>query len=205
MIDHFVLGAADLDRAMQFVADAIGVEPAPGGRHPKLGTHNALVSLGERQYLEILAPDPTRDVLVDALAMLPCLAAPRLVKWAVATNDVAQAQELLQTHGFPRHSIESGSRTRADGSEVSWRQVGFLGAQSLEVPFVIEWAAGSTHPATGAPGGCSIARFTVRSESHAALRRLCADLNAAVEVARATVPRLELVLDTPRGEVKLTS
>ena len=88
---------------------------------------------------------------------------------------------------------------------VSWRQVGFLASQDLAVPFVIEWAQGSAHPADGAPGGCSISRYTVGYRDREQLQRLCKDLGAAVTTVRAPDSWLELVLDTPKGEVKLTS
>ena len=35
-----------------------GVAPQPGGKHVAMGTHNALLRLGERVYLEIIAIDP---------------------------------------------------------------------------------------------------------------------------------------------------
>ncbi len=88
---------------------------------------------------------------------------------------------------------------------MSWRQVGFLVPQDLAVPFFIEWAEGSAHPAEGAPGGCSIARYTVGYRNRDRLQRLCTDLGAAVITFSAHDSWLELVLDTPRVEVKLTS
>lgn len=205
MIDHFVLGVAQLESGMRCVADATGVDPVLGGRHTQLGTHNALVALGERQYLEILAPDPTQPVLVDALTALRGLTVPTLVKWAAATDDVDRASELMRGHGFAVDAVERGSRTRSDGKVLHWRQVGFLSVSSLDVPFVIEWGAGSVHPAEDSPGGCAVARFTVSSPRSAALSQLCTDLGAAVTVRRGAVARLELVLDTLRGVVELTS
>ena len=205
MIDHFVLGVADLEEGVRFVAAASGVEPIPGGRHTRLGTHNALVSLGERQYLEILAPDPTQDVLIDALAALPNLAVPTLIKWAAATDDADRAADLLRTRGFPVDTVASGSRTRTDGKEVHWRQAGFLAPSSREIPFIIEWGKTSAHPADDSTGGCTIAKFTVQSPQAEALADLCADLATPLLIEDGAVARMELVLDTPRGEVKLTT
>ena len=53
-IDHVILGIDDLDRGVKAFEAASGVKPVYGGKHPG-GTHNALVSLGDGIYLEILA------------------------------------------------------------------------------------------------------------------------------------------------------
>ena len=205
MIDHFVLGVADLEDGVEFIAAATGVEPAVGGCHPALGTHNALVSLGPRRYLEILAPDPTQDALVDALAMLPQLTTPALVKWAAATDNADRARELLRAHGFQVAAVESGSRTRADGKELHWRQAGFLASSGLEIPFVIEWGRTSLHPGDDSPGGLEVARFTLQSPQAEVLADLCAALETPLLIEDSSVAAMELVLDTPRGQVKLTS
>ena len=56
-------------RASSYVADLTGATPRPGGKHAGMGTHNALVKLGERLYLEIIAIDPDGDQ-ADAHALV---------------------------------------------------------------------------------------------------------------------------------------
>ena len=57
-LDHFVVAVPDVRAASRAVADALGIEPAFGGAHPDHGTCNALLSLGEGRYLELIGPDP---------------------------------------------------------------------------------------------------------------------------------------------------
>ena len=61
-VDHLVWCVPDLDAGIRALEAMTGVKAVAGGRHPGVGTHNALLSLGDTaSYIEIIAPDPGQD------------------------------------------------------------------------------------------------------------------------------------------------
>ena len=57
-LDHLVVVCRDLAQGAAWLRERTGVEPQPGGKHKLMGSHNALLRLGARTYLELLAIDP---------------------------------------------------------------------------------------------------------------------------------------------------
>jgi Glyoxalase-like domain len=57
-LDHPVITAPTLTAGTAWVESTLGVTPQPGGKHQRMATHNALLSLGDSTYLEVIAPDP---------------------------------------------------------------------------------------------------------------------------------------------------
>jgi len=98
-LDHIVIGCATLDDGIDWVEQQLGARPVPGGQHVAMGTHNALLRLGARAYLEVIAIDPDgvtpagpRWFSLDEPEMQTLLAAgPRLITWAVRCESLANA------------------------------------------------------------------------------------------------------------------
>ena len=58
IIDHLVIAVRSLEDGVAYITEQLGVLPVPGGEHPRMGTHNALVRLGDTTYLEVIAANP---------------------------------------------------------------------------------------------------------------------------------------------------
>ncbi len=71
-LDHIVFLVPDLEAGMDRFEAITGVRPLSGGIAPgRTASHNALVSLGGRSYLEVFSPD--RAMTSGALnSTLPC-------------------------------------------------------------------------------------------------------------------------------------
>jgi len=209
LLDHIILGCNELKSGIRFVEERTGVRAALGGVHPDRGTSNALLSLGERHYLEIMAPDPNaKDVQAWAarqLDVLKALPKPRLMGWAVHPNDIDSLAKKFRESGLQILGPWPGSRTRPDGRVVSWKSFSLADDRHGLLPFFIEWGKDSVHPSSDAPTGCHIRRFaladTDTEELSKALRRI--EVEAPVEHSQTT--NLRLQIQGPGGTLEITS
>src|SRR5215470_3618673 len=114
LLDHILLGCSDLDRGIAFVEERTGVRAAFGGVHPGRGTQNALLSLGTRRYLEIIAPDPQQSgaPVLQEDRDLRKLAEPRLLGWAAHPGDIQALAAKLAEVGIAAEGPTPGSRER---------------------------------------------------------------------------------------------
>src|SRR5690349_20067738 len=111
LIDHLIYAAPDLTAAVADLEARFGVRAQAGGRHPGLGTHNALLALGPRTYLEIIAPDPEQP---EPSARHPFAVAGldrgALVSWALTCDDIDQAVSAARSQGYDPGEIADGQR-----------------------------------------------------------------------------------------------
>lgn len=206
-IDHLVFAAPTLALGIEHIADLTGAAPRPGGKHAGMGTHNALVKLGERLYLEIIAIDPAGDKptrrrwfdLDDGNLIADLFDRPRLIHWVVRTRDI----EFAAKHaGYDPGPIVPFAR-----DVYRWRitvpEDGRRPGRGV-LPTLIQWQ--SSHPADALPdSGLTLEQLAASHPEPAVIRRALERLGLG-DVLRVTFDRdarLAVMLRTPRGLVAL--
>jgi hypothetical protein len=206
-IDHLLLGVGDLDRGIEWVENLTGVKAVYGGSHPNLGTWNALLSLGGRRYLEIIAPDPSQPDFrfwID----LRSLTVPRLVSWAANTEDPDYICKVAEEHHHRAMGPQEGSRARPDGKVLRWATVrlrtSLQPAGTVEaVPFFIRWAGDSKHPSQDSPPGCELVSFRIIHPEPSRLTTALLRFGIQAQVDRGEQVALVANLQTPNGRVEI--
>ena len=162
-LDHLVVASAHLDEGIDWVEQHLGVRPHPGGQHVTMGTHNALLKLGPRCYLEVIAIDPDgapparpRWFALDEATMRSRLASgPSLVTWVLRCESLAAAcgrvPDLGEILTMSRGDFHWQIAVPEDGS-LPWSGV---------LPAAIQWSAGADesvpHPCDRLPdSGCDL-------------------------------------------------
>ena len=203
-IDHLVWAAPNLERAIDELQARTGASAIPGGAHPGAGTRNAVLGLGARSYLEVLAPDPVQAAQPGPAAQLARLAAPTLHTFAVATDRLDRVAAKLEKAGLPHAGIIPMSRRLPTGRLVRWRLLIPAGhAYGPLAPFFIDWGD-SPHPSEEADQGCRLTGLTLRHPEAWSLGPLLERLEVEVKV-EAGPAEISAELDTPRGKVRLSS
>ena len=178
-LDHLVVAAATLADGIDYVAEITGVTPQPGGKHVAMGTHNALVRLSERTFLEIIAIDPEgtkparpRWFDLDNIALQAELTErPRLIHWVARTTGIERVAAACPIPLGDVHPMARG--------DYRWRITipddGTLPAKGV-VPTLIEWDV-PQHPAESLPkSDVSIASLAAAHPEPAPIRAALAAL-----------------------------
>ena len=205
--DHLVVAALTLEQGCEWVEARLGVRPQPGGKHVAMGTHNALVGLGKRFFLEIIAIDPDataparpRWFDLDEPRMKAALAeGPHLIHWVARTTDIDAWAARLPEHG---------AVTPITRGDMAWRITipadGHRPGRGL-VPTLIQWSD-ARHPADRlADSGLRLAAIAGEHPTPELIRAEIAalDLSDVLKVTYAKSPRLAMMLRSPRGTAVL--
>lgn len=204
LLDHILLGCSDLDRGIAFVEEHLGVRAAFGGVHPGRGTQNALLSLGERRYLEIIAPDPKQSS-VQQYSVITKLKEPQIIGWAAHPGDLEVLAARLRSAGISFEGPTPGSRERPDGRVLHWSALRLKDDAQGLLPFIIDWSADSLHPSADAPKGCSLIRFEAVTPNAEALKKQAALVGLDLPVIKGDKPQLRATFAGPKGQFSVTS
>ncbi|MEM6769639.1 MAG: VOC family protein, partial [Bacteroidota bacterium] len=152
-LDHLVYAVPDLQQAVDWFEANTGLRPAIGGRHLHQGTHNAVVNLGKGAYLEVVAPDPDNTSIPPPRWMgVDLITKPRMVRWSLKSNDLAQDAQRLQAVNPALGTIHTGQRKLTTGDLLRWQMTLPLSTPAIDlIPFFLDWTASDFHPTDRMP------------------------------------------------------
>jgi glyoxalase-like protein len=208
VLDHLVVAAATLAQGEDHLEMLLGVRPQRGGKHVAMTTHNSVLRLGPRTYIEVIAIDPDASVparprwfALDTDALRASLSgAPRLIHWVARTGDIDAARRVCPIDLGDVHPMER----RGFAWRITIPADGHLPGGGV-LPTLIQWSD-ARHPTDVMPeprvrlvalAGAHPEPATIRS----ALAAL--SLTDTIKVTFAATPRLAALLRTPRGAVTL--
>ena len=193
-IDHLIVGVADLETGIELMERVTGVRPAVGGSHPGNGTRNALMSLGDETYLELLAPDPGQAVDNDEIRELRSLTKPTPIGWAVSGANETALRDSFVGRGLSLSQSMPGSRRKPDGSILRWTTFGYAEFDNPLAPFFIFWDDLLLHPSRTSPGGCRLGEVKIDHSAAEQLRQAIEPLRLGVSITAAPTPRMIVLL-----------
>lgn len=140
-IDHVILPVHDLALEAARLEARYGLASIEGGRHPRWGTANWIVPLGDA-YIELVAVADRETAGRSAFGRWIASALPgRPLGWAVRTDSIDAIGHRL---GQP---VAPGSRVDPHGTLITWRSVGLdIVVRESGLPFFIQWGDGVTLP-----------------------------------------------------------
>ncbi len=181
-----------------------GVRAVAGGNHRKLGTHNALMHLGNRSYLEIVAPDPDHDGGPWSRSLQE-LTEPTLLHWVLARSNLGDYTKGLSGLIGGDNEVGSIARHHPTLGELSW-EILLLPQHDhgCLVPFLIDWGD-STHPTELLEHRCTLGNARISTSDLPDVMKIASWLGIDAEFVEASEPKLEFRIDTPKGEIILAT
>jgi hypothetical protein len=209
-IDHIIVGCSDLHRAIRHFERLTGFEARLGGVHAGGATHNALLPLGQRRYLELLSPvdadRPSDDywfvraaACVEPRVLSYCLRAPMPLE---ALSDKAKSM------GWQQSEVISNGRVTPDGRRLRWQYVvPSVEDFGLAFPFFIDWLD-SEHPSASLQSAdddpdMQLVEFKVGHPRFARLSALLSAVGCAIETFPAKSTQFHVVIQTPGERISL--
>jgi len=202
LLDHLVYATPDLEATCRELEIRLGVRASAGGQHPGRGTHNALISIGPRAYLEIIAPDPLQPETRPVWFGIDQLTAPKLINWAVRIVDLeAFVKEISPNANVG--AVRSGSRNTPEGTTLSWRLTEPQLVQGAGlIPFLIEWNS-RRHPADSAITGPRLVQLRIEHPDPQLIRKQLNSLRLEVAIEQGSSPALVAIFEGANDLIEL--
>jgi hypothetical protein len=199
-IDHVVMAVRDLEAAAERLRQRYGLASVAGGRHRRWGTGNRIVPLGA-SYVELLAvldEQVAEDTPLGRALLERTVDGDRWFALCLADDEIGSTAARLGL------TVEPGSRTRTDGSEIRWRGAGIEDPRRTpDLPFFIAWETPDAHPgrmpAVHPSGAHAITRVDVAGDE-AAFRAWAGERPIPVRFVEGPPGPVSVAIATSSGE-----
>lgn len=163
-LDHlsFAAGPDGAYQTATHLGGLLGAEFIDGGFHPRFGTRNLTLALGNGRYLEVVEvlDHPAAEKAAFGQAVRARSAdGGGWLGWVVAVEDLEPIERRLG-----RPAIE-GHRYLPSGDLLEWRQLGVKGLQAdPQLPFFVRWTSDAgSHPSVGG-GAVALLRIEIAGD-----------------------------------------
>jgi hypothetical protein len=166
-LDHisYVASHDQISNVVNRIGSQIGTAFVDGGIHPKFGTRNFTAPLLNGQYIEVVCPldHPATDATPFGKAVKQKAdAGGGWLTWVFSSSDLGKVEEK-----FGRKAVD-GFRTKPDGSELKWKQIGVREITGAgELPFFIQWLT-EQHPSKDGIGVAKISKIVIADDEQLA-------------------------------------
>ncbi len=161
-LDHisYVASHDQISDVVNRIGSQIATAFVDGGIHPKFGTRNFTAPLLNAQYIEVVCPldHPATDTTPFGQAVKKKAAAGGgWLTWVFSSNDLTKVEEK-----FGRKAAD-GYRTRPDGSELKWRQIGVKDISGL-VSYHFLFMVTDSHPSNDGSPASKITKIVIADD-----------------------------------------
>jgi hypothetical protein len=180
-LDHvsYAVSPGELADTIQRLGASLGAGFVDGGKHPSFGTRNFILPLAGGMYLEVVSAldHPAADRAPFGQAVRKrAESGGGWLGWVVAVNDLTPIEKRLG-----REAV-TGHRTRPDGFELQWKQLGVIGTlEDAQLPFFVQWISSTDeHPSANA-NGLKLSKIEISGDSTSISEYLAEPANHPLE------------------------
>jgi len=200
-LDHisYVTSHEQLADTVQRLGSRLGSTFVDGGVHPRFGTRNFTTPLLNGQYLEVVCPldHPATETSPFGKAVSQrANEGGGWLTWVLSVDDVSKIETRLG-----RLAV-NGHRTKPDGTDLKWRQIGVLGTlEDRQLPFFVEWIE-NHHPSTDGKAVSKILKIELVGDEKSIQNWVGSDFSK-IEGGTVIEIRNSSKIDEDRGIVKV--
>ena len=212
-LDHlsYVTSHEQLADTVQRLGARLGSTFVDGGVHPRFGTRNFTLPLQNGRYLEVVCPldHPATDSSPFGRAVSRrAQEGGGWLTWVISSEDLTGIEKKLG------RTATEGHRTKPDGKELRWKQIGILELlDNPQLPFFIQWLT-LDHPSTDGKAVSKITKVEIAGDQKALTEWVGSDLEKVIgsdiQVVWVDPSKndgeegiVAVYLQTPSGEVRL--